>query len=675
LQFLALTLILSPCGTALAQPAWYTPGVGGFNPNVPKFYQHQDYMAGGAPGANGWELGGGWCGWVAYDDIFYALAKQGYSGLYQGATDPTLNAGNNWYAATYGTSSGTDLYNVQLINNSGNPEDSLSLVFTGTGGSVNNLGTRPIPLPAASYPGFTPAGTTGTYNGTAGTSANGFTLNYTPSLANGALTAAFFTAIPGIQFNSGQWSSAANGNVNVDATRDKVILSEGPTNATVQSSDIYNLQQNLSFGDVRTYLNNNVNNNPANNGKLALWSGTWNVDGNGNVYYQSLQDGNVVNYSMFGISPVTFTRGVMVICNGQEVVKINQGNLNATFNGNGQGLWWAAATPAAAKAGNYHMLAVAGINVAANQLYVADPDTNPNTPAGPSGVAPTNGGWPSSNPNFPGNPGNAPPFNLKTPASASLPVPGAPVVGNANAASWNQFYTDFSFTPNQTGGVKGFNGSTTFDMVTSTQSTQYSPTPAIGQPQKGCGLANLQTIMKNPFTTVAAAGAGAGKEETAIAMTLPSDAEDAVDQILVEPSQQALDPASNAGLDSFTDPSEPSSTWGDVEDAADPFGNSLSDDGIDYDLTGGTGLEPGESATIDIGTDAEFANEGYDVLLHYEADADDPNGFWMPYMEEGSEIDASAAIGEDQDVPEPSSIGLVCLVATALLARRRRTAA
>ena len=256
--------------------------------------------------------------------------------------------------------------------------------------------------------------------------------------------------MPGIQFSSGQWNSAANGNVNVNAARDKVSLSDlGPSSATVMSSDIYSVRQNLNFGDVKTYLDNNVNNNPANNGLASLWSGTWNVDGNGRVYYQGLSNGNVVNYPMFGISPVTFTRGVMVICNGQEVMKINQGNLNATFNGNDQGLWWGATTPAAANAkaaanaatnaanpgnpGNpalptnptdiyYHMLAVAGINVAANQLYVADPDTNPNNPAGPSGVGPTNGGWPADNANFPGGAG----FNLKTPSGASLPVPAGP---------------------------------------------------------------------------------------------------------------------------------------------------------------------------------------------------------------------------------------------------------
>jgi len=549
---ISATVLFCATSSVFAQPAWYTPGVGGFNPNVPKFYQHQDCISGGVDGANGWEPGGGWCFQVSYNDIFYALTKQGYSGLYAGGADPTANP---WYAATYGAA-GTDLYNVSATNNSGNPEDSLSLVFTGTGGSVNNLGAPP-----PGYNGLTPAGTTGTLNGPVG-GANGFTLNYTPSLPNGGFTGAFFTATPGIQFNSGQWNSAANGAVAVDATRDKVSLSEGATPASVQASDVYNVVQgmnataNASGISVQAYLNKYVNNNAANNGQQALWASTWNVDGNGNVDYLGLQNGNTVIYKMLGISPVTFTRGVTAICNGQEVIGINQGSNNGLTPaqaGNVQGLWWgkqvapatAAGLTTAYNSGNFHILAVSGIDVAGNELYLADPDTNPNNPAGATGVAAANGGWPFNNPSFPGN--NAT-FNLKTSPGASLPVPANPMVGNGNAATWNQLYTDFSFTPNGT-----------FDSVTSNQSTQYN----------NCGLQNLQTIMKNPFKQVAAAGAGAGKEETALAVALPSDTADPIDKLLIEPSQLALNPSTNAGLDSFVDPSEPTSTWTVAEDAAD----------------------------------------------------------------------------------------------------------
>jgi hypothetical protein len=633
----ALALILTPCATALAQPAWYTPGVGGFNPGVPKFYQHQDFMGGIAAGANGWEQGskfgtvGGWCGWVAYDDIFYALSNQGYDGLFQGATNPTAA---NWYSATYGSAT-NDLYFVTANNNSGNTASSLSLVFTGTGGSVNNVG-----VPPPNYNGYIPAGTTSTLNGPVG-GANGFSLNYTPNLpkedGKGAgFTGTFFTAIPGIQFSSGQWTNGA-ANVAVDTKRDEVTFAEGATNAAVTSSDIYNLVQNLNFTDVQTYLNNNVNTNANNNGRAPLSSATWSVDKNNNVDYLGLQNGSIVKFTMPNISPVTFTKGVMAICDGQEIVRITPGTSSAAENPNGQSRWWT----------NYHMLAVSGINVAGNQLYLADPDTNPSNGGGGNGVGPTNAGWPSDNPAFPANA----PFNLKTPANANLPVPAAPQVGNANAATWNQLYTDFSFAPNGA-----------FDAVTSSQSPQYNNT----------ALQNLQTIMKNPFKTIGGVVAGAGKEETTIAVSLPTDAAHAVDQILVEPSQQTLDPVTNASLDSFT---EAGSVWTDAEAVADPFGNALADDGVIYDLTSGNGLQPGNSATIDIGTTTEFATEGYDVLVHYEADAENPNGFWMPYMENGTQLDSSAAIDDfQQEVPEPASIGLVAVALIGMAARRRRRA-
>ena len=640
----ALALTVAPCGSVLALPAWYTAGVGGFDPNVPKFYQHQDAMSGYAAGTNGWEPGGGWCGWVAYTDIFYAVTKQGYSGIYGTAPDPTAGGGAGWYNATYGPAD-TSLYNVAGLNKSGTAADGLSLVFTGTGGSVNNLGTPP-----PGYPGYLPAaGTTGTLNGPVG-GANGFSVAYTPALPKNAFTGIFFTAIPKIQLNSGQWTYTAAPNVAIDTTRDAIQLGEGATPAAVQASDIYSVVNNLRFNDVQKYLDTNVNSKPANNGKAALVSSTWKVDGNGNVDYLGLAGGNPVLYRMTAISPVAFSQAVMALGDGQEVIRINQGNLNRPpNNANGQGLWWAAATPAAADDGNYHMLAVSGINVAGNQLYVADPDTNPSTPPGATGVAPTNGGWPSNNPNFPGRA----PFNFKTDPGASLPVPAAPAVGNANAATWNQLYTDFTFA-----------GNGTFTSITSAQSTQYN----------GCGLQNIQTIMKNPLKVIGGVPVGPGKEKTTVSVTLPTDTAVSVDHIFIEPSQLALNPSTNPGFDTFLDPTEPTSIWSISELFSDPFGNALADAGIDYALSSGTGLLPGETATIDIGTTDEFANEGFTFLMHYAASSDFPTGFWMPFMEGGTQFDPSASISaEQQMVPEPSALGLLVLGAIALTGQRRRS--
>ena len=49
-------------------------------------------------------------------------------------------------------------------------------------------------------------------------------------------------------------------------------------------------------------------------------------------------------------------------------------------------------------------------------------------------------------------------------------------------------------------------------------------------------------------------------------------------------------------------------------------------------------LEPGESATLDIGTSGEFATEGYDVLLHFQGD---PAGQWLPLEVGGTNFDPS----------------------------------
>jgi PEP-CTERM motif len=638
----ALVITVAPCASVLALPAWYTAGVGGFDPNVPKFYQHQDYMGGRyLTGGNDWEQEGGWCGYVAYTDIFYAVTKQGYSGIYGTAPDPTAGGGSGWYAATYGPGD-TSLYNIGGLNKSGAAANGLSLVFTGTGGSVNNVGAPP-----PSFNGFTPAGTAATLNGPPG-GANGFSLAYTPALPKNNFTGTFFTASPGIQLNSGQWTYTAAPSVAIDTTRDAFQLAEGATPAAVHASDIYSVVNNLKFGSVQAYLDANVNSKPANNGKAALVSGTWTVDGNGNVDYLGLAGGNPVLYKMTAINPVQFSSAVMALAGGQEVVRINQGNLNRPpANANGQGMWWAATTAATANDRNYHMLAVSGINVAGNQLYVADPDTNPSSPPGASGVGPANGGWPGNDVNFPGRA----PFNLKTSPGASLPVPSAPVVGNANSATWNQLYTDFSFA-----------GNGTFTTITSGQSAQYN----------GCGLQNIQTIMKNPFKVIGGVPL-AGKEKTTVSVTLPSDAAVSVDHIFIEPSQLALDPGSNPGFDSFLDPSEPTSTWAISKLNSDPFGNALVDFGIDYFLSSGTGLLPGETATFDVGTMGEFANEGYSVLMHYAPNTDFPTGFWMPFMEGGTQFDPSAAISAQQPmVPEPSALVLLALGAIAVAGRRRR---
>jgi hypothetical protein len=317
-------------------------------------------------------------------------------------------------------------------------------------------------------------------------------------------------------------------------------------------------------------------------------------------------------------------------------------------NGNGQGLWWG---QGALK--SFHFMAVAGINTTTNTFYVADPDSNPTNPAGPTGGAVANGGWPTTDTNFPG--GNTY-NNLTTPSNAGLPVPAAPAFNTP--ASYNQNYAAFQMT-----GTKNY--------VWSSDSPQYGPGTAAGQLTNDCTMQNISTITPTAVKLVSATPEGAGKEETSVTVSLPADAGDSVSKILIEPSSDALNTGSNAPLFSFDDASEPSSTWSDTDDTSDPFGNSLPDDGIEYDLANGNGLEPGESATIDLGTDSEFANEGYDVLLYFAPDADDPSGTWLPEMEDGSELDSSD-VPQDQELPEPTAVAFMALGAVGVAARRKR---
>jgi hypothetical protein len=77
---------------------WYDPTAGGFNPNIPDFYAHQNWIFNGDP--TGWEAGknrNGWCQFVAFADIFFDLTKQGYKDLLSSNnTDP-----KTWFNTYY----------------------------------------------------------------------------------------------------------------------------------------------------------------------------------------------------------------------------------------------------------------------------------------------------------------------------------------------------------------------------------------------------------------------------------------------------------------------------------------------------------------------------------------------------------------------------------------------
>jgi hypothetical protein len=111
----SVALSLACVGGAVAEPAWYTPGVGGFNDvrkpdgtvvsGVVDFYQHQNWIFDPAStttfkAKTDWEKAGGWCQWAAIGDVFFDLQEKGYTKLLpSGAgsvTDP-----KQWFDAVY----------------------------------------------------------------------------------------------------------------------------------------------------------------------------------------------------------------------------------------------------------------------------------------------------------------------------------------------------------------------------------------------------------------------------------------------------------------------------------------------------------------------------------------------------------------------------------------------
>jgi len=380
---------------------------------------------------------------------------------------------------------------------------------------------------------------------------------------------------------------------------------------------------------LQTFLNQNVNNNPANNGMAKLISQTYQVNQfTGNVMYYSYSAGGYVSTNS-GVARFTNTQlksGADLayqLYASQQVSQQNQ-------------LWWSG-----------HVVAVSGINTANNTVFVADPDSNPNPNPPPPAVGP-GGSWP-----FPGTI----PAGVATLPGAALPVPAAP--NPAVAASYNANYDDFQFNKS---------------VVSSGQAPQFTNT-VLGSIYK-IGPSAVKNINVAPRVKPNAIAAAVGtvkpaddptEDETDITLQIPSDF-DPVDQVIIEPSTPIVAPSSDPTADSLTDDSDPSSTWTDVEDTTDPFGNALNDDAIEYDMSGLDPLEPGQTADVDLATTADFSTDGYDILLHFQGD---PADEWLPEMIAGSDFDPSPIPADDTDVPEPATLSLLLVGGCALLTRRR----
>jgi hypothetical protein len=391
----------------------------------------------------------------------------------------------------------------------------------------------------------------------------------------------------------------------------------GATNAKadVQGSNIAQLVKNMpNESEVQDFLNTvNQTNKIAMNGKGELVSNTFTVRSTGMIK-------EAPTLSAFDLINEKIKAGDEVL------IKIVKGSADTTTTtAAGQNLWWAAKN-------TFHFLAVAGINttLANKTVYIADPDSN-------NGSTLDFGGWPQANANFPGDPpavgGGS--LGLRTPSNAALPKPANP--NNGNAASFNAFFTDFTLSNK--------------DVVASSVSPQYN----------GALLDVISTVGPSPVGLASVTPQAGGKDETVLTLASGTNT---IDQVFVAPTAGTLDPNTDGGLFSM---SSPGSSWSDMLATQDPFNNPLPDDGVDYTLNSGSGLAPGQTATIDLGTLGDFSTGGYEVLLHF---AGDPSNLWDPETINGT-IDNSSDTAAYQVVPEPSSCALLAIATCGLLTRRR----
>ncbi|HZZ42525.1 MAG TPA: hypothetical protein VFE58_06285 [Tepidisphaeraceae bacterium] len=298
---------------------------------------------------------------------------------------------------------------------------------------------------------------------------------------------------------------------------------------------------------------------------------------------------------------------------GDEVVlKLSPGTVSPVASDKA-GLWW-----------DFHAMAMSGVDVATKTVFLSDPDTN-------GGSALANAGWPAVA-TFPGV--------LASKNTDPIPIPTAPKANTP--ASYNTFYTGFQLTNK--------------NVVASTDSPYYN----------GTVVSYIDTISAPKGKLVSAAPAGGGKEETSLAI---NSGNDTVDKIFIEPTSEVGDITGNPALFSMT---SAGSTWTDSESNTDPMGDALVDGGIEYDLSGGTGLEAGEIALMDLETDADFSLSGYTLLLHYVGDDAD---VWDAEVYDQA-LDPNDPTGLQPVVvlPEPG-IALVMIIGlTSMISMRSRRA-
>ena len=279
--------------------------------------------------------------------------------------------------------------------------------------------------------------------------------------------------------------------------------------------------------------------------------------------------------------------------------------------------WWAGPN---IYGGNYHYVDAAGVDMANTRLYFADPDSN-------KGSGDANAGW------------NGTTKDARVAAiryAAGDPVPVAPRGANLTDPPMNadSFYSNVAIDP-----AKGFQF---------TSADRYN----------GDTITMVETIApvvaaKRAKPQVVSGRAGPAAD-TVNTLDVQSELGDNVDKVLFYPLADPVAGGTDTltGGGTFTEHNVDAST-------PDPFGDTHSFGGIEFDESGATGLEPGVMDTATLDTNADF--NAFDVFLH-----DSVNGQWSVEAINAPEDDFG-----DQQVPEPGLVSVLAATGLALCRRRR----
>jgi len=280
--------------------------------------------------------------------------------------------------------------------------------------------------------------------------------------------------------------------------------------------------------------------------------------------------------------------------------------------------WWAGPN---LYGGNFHYVDAAGVDVANQRLYFADPDSN-------KGSGDANAGW------------NGTAKDARVAAiryGAADPVPVAPRGANITDPPPNaeNFYSNIAVDA-----AKGF---------------QFMSADRYN----GDKITMVETIApvvaaKRARPQVAAARMVSPAADTVNTLDVQSELGDNVDKILFYPLADPISGGTDtlAGGGSFTEHNV-------AANAPDPLGDTHSFGGIEFDQSGSTGLGPGVMDTATLDTNGDF--NAFDVLLH-----DSVTGQWSVEA-----LNAPEDGFGDQQVPEPGALALLALAALAVRWSRR----